>query len=109
MAAKALFVGRQAAPGWWVSLCGWVCCGEGQLAEGIPPHSVYVNVDVQLFWKLLLAVWKATDNSVFCKLTPHPHSSIQEEYCNHIDSNRFILNNIYNNFNNIYNNNIIII
>ena len=45
--------------------------------------------DVQLFWKLLLAVWKATDNSVFCKLTPHPHSSNQEEYCNHIDSNRF--------------------
>ena len=37
-----------------------------------------VYVDVQLFWKLLLAVWKATDNSVFCKLTPHPHSSNQE-------------------------------
>ena len=52
--------------------------------------SVYVTVDVQLFWKLLLAVWKATDNSVFCKLTPHPHSSNQEEYCNHIYSNRFI-------------------
>ena len=49
-----------------------------------------MNVDVQPFWKLLLAVWKATDNSVFCKLTPHPHSSNQEEYCNHIDSNRFI-------------------
>ena len=56
-------------------------------------HSIsalcYVNVDVQLFWKLLLAVWKATDNSVFCKLTPHLHSSNQEDYY-HIDSNRFI-------------------
>ena len=41
--------------------------------------SVYVNVDVQLFWKLLLPVWKATDNSVFRKLIPHPHSSNQEE------------------------------
>ena len=67
-----------------------------------------MNVDVQLFWKLLLAVWKATDNSVFCKLTPHPHSSNQEEYCNHINSNRFIeCHFLNNNFNNIYNNNII--
>ena len=40
---------------------------------------VYVNVDVQLFWKLLLPVWKATDNSVFCKLIPHPDLSNQEE------------------------------
>ena len=31
---------------------------------------MYVNVDVQLFWKLLLTVWK---------LIPHPHSSNQEE------------------------------
>ena len=30
---------------------------------------MYLNVDVQLFWKLLLAVSKATDNSVFCKRT----------------------------------------
>ena len=62
--------------------------------------SVYENVDVQLYWKLLVPVWKATDNSVFCKLIPHPHSSNQEEcvayetryiiYYNHIDSNRFI-------------------
>ena len=35
--------------------------------------SVYVNVDVQLFWKLLLPVWKATDNF---KLIPHPHLTL---------------------------------
>ena len=39
MAAKALLLGRQAAPGWWVSVCGWVCCGEGQCTEGIPPQA----------------------------------------------------------------------
>ena len=77
------------------SIPNFCCCVHGTELDKKEERtfnkcSVYVNVDVQLFWKLLLAVWKATDNSVLCKLTLHPHLSNQEEYCNHIDSNRFI-------------------
>ena len=61
--------------------------------------SMYVNVDVQLFWKLLLTVWKATDHSVFvssCHTLIRPTrksvwlTRLDIIYYNHIDSNRFI-------------------